>query len=92
LAAMIPGVGKAIKDVDIDDDAFKGVEAIIRSMTPHERANPSVLNGSRKQRIAQGSGTTIVEVNRLLKQFDQTGKMMRMATAGGGRQRAKKRR
>jgi signal recognition particle subunit SRP54 len=92
LAAMIPGVGKAIKDVDIDDDAFKGVEAIIRSMTPYERANPSVLNGSRKQRIAKGSGTTIVEVNRLLKQFDQTGKMMRMATSGRGKMRAKARR
>lgn len=92
LAAMIPGVGKAIKDVDIDDDAFKGVEAIIRSMTPYERANPSVLNGSRKQRIAKGSGTTIVEVNRLLKQFEQTGKMMRMATSGRGKMRAKARR
>lgn len=80
LAAMIPGMGKALKDVDIDDDAFKGIEAIIHSMTPHERTNPSVLNGSRKQRIAKGSGTTIVEVNRLLKQFEQTGKMMRMAT------------
>ena len=92
LAAMIPGVGKAIKDVDIDDDAFKGVEAIIRSMTPYERANPSVLNGSRKQRIAKGSGTTIVEVNRLLKQFEQTGKMMRMATSGRRKMRAKARR
>ena len=80
LAAMIPGMGKAIKDVDIDDDAFKGIEAIINSMTPFERANPSSLDGSRKQRIAQGSGTTIVEVNRLLKQFEQTSKMMRMAT------------
>jgi signal recognition particle subunit SRP54 len=80
LAAMIPGMGKALKDVDIDDDAFKGIEAIIHSMTPKERENPSLLNGSRKQRIANGSGTTIVEVNRLLKQFEQTSKMMRMAT------------
>ncbi|MBP1676175.1 MAG: signal recognition particle subunit (srp54) [Bacteroidetes bacterium] len=80
LAAMIPGMGKALKDVDIDDNAFKGIEAIIHSMTPKERANPGILNGSRKNRIAKGSGTTIVEVNRLLKQFDQTSKMMRMAT------------
>lgn len=80
LAAMIPGMGKALKDVEIDDDAFKGIEAIIHSMTPYERANPSVLNGSRKNRIARGSGTTIVDVNRLLKQFEQTSKMMRMAT------------
>lgn len=80
LAAMIPGMGKALKDVEIEDDAFKGIEAIIHSMTPHERANPSIMNGSRKNRIAQGSGTTIVEVNRLLKQFEQTSKMMRMAT------------
>lgn len=80
LAGMIPGMGKALKDVDIDDNAFKGIEAIIHSMTPFERANPSSLNGSRKNRIARGSGTTIVEINRLLKQFEQTGKMMRMAT------------
>jgi len=80
LASMIPGMGKALKDVDIDENAFKGIEAIIQSMTPYERSNPSSLNGSRKQRIAKGSGTTIVEVNRLLKQFDQTGKMMKMAT------------
>ncbi len=95
LAAMIPGMGKAIKDVDIDDDAFKGIEAIINSMTPFERANPSSLNGSRKQRIAQGSGTTIVEVNRLLKQFEQTSKMMRMATGikpGQAARKGKKRR
>lgn len=82
LAAMIPGMGKALKDVDIEDDAFKGIEAIIHSMTPTERVNPSILNGSRKNRIAKGSGTTIVEVNRLLKQFDQTGKMMKMAATG----------
>ena len=80
LASMIPGVGKAIKDVDIDDDAFKSVEAIIYSMTPYERKNPEVINGSRRQRIANGSGTTIQEVNRLLKQFEDTRKMMKMAT------------
>ena len=77
---MIPGVGKAIKDIDIDDDAFKGIEAIIQSMTPKERANPQILNTSRKMRIAKGSGTNIQEVNRLLKQFDQTRKMMKMVT------------
>lgn len=82
LAAMIPGVGKAIKDVDIDDDAFKGIEAIIRSMTPKERANPELLNTSRRQRIAKGSGTNVQEVNRLIKQFDQTRKMMKMVTGG----------
>ncbi|MBO5601021.1 MAG: signal recognition particle protein, partial [Prevotella sp.] len=80
LASMIPGVGKAIKDIDIDDDAFKGIEAIIQSMTPKERANPQILNNSRKMRIAMGSGTNIQEVNRLLKQFDQTRKMMKMVT------------
>lgn len=80
LASMIPGVGKQIRDLDIDDNAFKGIEAIIQSMTPYERQNPSMLNGSRKNRIAQGSGSTIVEVNRLLKQFDQMSKMMRSAT------------
>lgn len=85
LASMIPGVGKAIKDLDIDDDAFKSIEAIINSMTPHERANPEVLNGSRRTRIAKGSGTTIQEVNRLLKQFDQTRKMMKMVTANNGK-------
>ncbi len=76
LASMIPGVGKAIKDIDIDDNAFKGIEAIIYSMTPYERKNPKAINGSRKQRIAKGSGTSLQEVNRLLKQFDQTSKMM----------------
>ena len=80
LAAMIPGVGKAIKDVDIDDNAFKGIEAIINSMTPHERSHPEVLNQSRRLRIAKGSGTNIQEVNRLIKQFDQTRKMMKMVT------------
>ncbi len=80
LASMIPGVGKAIKDIDIDDDAFKSIEAIIHSMTPKERSTPELLNGSRRTRIAKGSGTTIQEVNRLLKQFDQTRKMMKMVT------------
>ena len=80
LASMIPGVGKAIKDIDIDDNAFKSIEAIIYSMTPAERSNPAILNGSRRQRIAKGSGTNIQEVNRLLKQFDQTRKMMKMVT------------
>ncbi len=81
LAAMIPGVGKAIKDIDIDDNAFKGIEAIISSMTAKERENPSLINGSRRKRIAAGSGTTLVEVNRLLTQFEQTRKAMKMATA-----------
>ena len=76
LASMIPGVGKAIKDIDISDDAFKGIEAIIYSMTPYEREHPEVINGSRRQRIARGSGTNIQEVNRLLTQFDQTRKAM----------------
>ncbi len=80
LASMIPGVGKAIKDMDIDDNAFKSIEAIINSMTPKERTSPDLLNGSRRARIAKGSGTTIQEVNRLLKQFDQTRKMMKMVT------------
>jgi len=80
LASMIPGVGKAIKDVNIDDNAFKNVEAIIYSMTPYERTHPDAINGSRRQRISRGSGTNINEVNRLLKQFDQTRKMMKMAT------------
>ena len=80
LASMIPGVGKAIKDMDIDDNAFKSIEAIIYSMTPKERTNPEILNGSRRQRIAAGSGTSIQEVNRLIKQFDETRKMMRMVT------------
>ena len=80
LAAMIPGVGKALKDVEIDDNAFKGIEAIILSMTPKERQHPEILNQSRRNRIAKGSGTTIQEVNRLVKQFDQTRKMMKMVT------------
>jgi len=82
LMAMIPGVGKAIKDLDIDDDAFKSIEAIIKSMTPEERTNPVVLNGSRRKRIAMGSGTTVQDVNKLLKQFDETRKMMKMMTKG----------
>ena len=80
LASMIPGVGKAIKDIDSDDNAFKGIEAIILSMTPKERSNPEVLNTSRRMRIAKGSGTSIQEVNRLIKQCDQTRKMMKMVT------------
>ncbi len=82
LASMIPGVGKSLKDLDIDDDAFKGLEAIIQSMTPEERENPAVINGSRRKRIASGSGTNIQEVNRLIKQFDQTRRMMRMVQNG----------
>ena len=80
LMSMIPGVGKAVKDLDIDDNAFKGIEAIIRSMTPEERTNPVVLNGSRRKRIAIGSGTSVQEVNKLLKQFDETRRMMKMMT------------
>jgi signal recognition particle subunit SRP54 len=78
LMGMIPGVGKALKNLDIPDDAFKGIEAIIRSMTPAERTNPALINGSRRQRIASGSGTNVAEVNKLMKQFDETRKMMRM--------------
>ena len=80
LASMIPGVGKALKDVEIDDNAFKSIEAIILSMTPKERENPAILNTSRRNRIAKGSGTNIQEVNRLIKQFDQTRKMMKLVT------------
>jgi len=75
---MIPGMGKAMKNVDIDDDAFKGIEAMIQSMTPKERAQPSVLDSSRKKRIASGAGTTIQEVNKLIKQFNETKKVMHM--------------
>lgn len=85
LLGMIPGMGKALKDVDIDENAFKGIEAIISSMTPYERENPSVLNGSRRKRIALGSGTDIAEVNRLIKQFEDTRKMMKMISGGGGK-------
>ncbi len=84
LVGMIPGMSKAIKDVDIDDNAFKGIEAIIQSMTPEERESPLLLNGSRRKRIANGSGTTIQEVNRLIKQFDDTRKMMKMVTTNKG--------
>ncbi len=83
LASMIPGVGKAIKDVDMDNSSFKGIEAIIQSMTPFERENPEVINGSRRRRLAEGSGTTIVEVNRLIKQFEQTKKVMKNVAGGG---------
>ncbi len=83
LASMIPGVGKALKNVDIDDDAFKGVEAIIHSMTPAERETPEIINGSRRKRIAEGSGTTVQDVNRLLKQFEESKKMMKMLSGGG---------
>lgn len=85
LAGMIPGMGKVLKDIDIDDNAFKGVEAIIQSMTPYERENPTVLNGSRRKRLADGSGTSIQEVNRLIKQFDDMRKMMKMVSGGGGK-------
>jgi len=91
LAAMIPGVGKAIKDVDIDDNSFKGIEAIIQSMTPEERQNPSILNGSRKNRIAKGSGRSIVEINRLIKQFSDMQKMMKMVQNGGMKNMMKRR-
>ncbi|WP_080904513.1 signal recognition particle protein [Parabacteroides sp. Marseille-P3160] len=90
LASMIPGVGKMLKDVDIDDNAFKSIEAIIYSMTPDERINPVILNGSRRQRIAAGSGTNVAEVNKLIKQFEETRKMMRMMTTGGGGKPGKK--
>lgn len=85
LMGMIPGVGKAIKNMDIDDDAFKGIEAIIYSMTPEERNDPKILNGSRRKRIAIGSGTDIQEVNQLIKQFGETQKMMRMMSGGKGK-------
>ncbi|WP_010136653.1 signal recognition particle protein [Ochrovirga pacifica] len=85
LVGMIPGAGKALKDVDIDDDAFKGIEAIINSMTPLERTEPKVINASRKKRIAKGSGTSITEVNQLLKQFFQMAKMMKMMQGGGAK-------
>ncbi len=85
LVGMIPGASKAMKDVDIDDDSFKGIEAIIYSMTPEERSKPKVINNSRKKRIAKGSGTSVQEVNQLLKQFTQMSKMMKMMQGGGGR-------
>lgn len=85
LLGMIPGMGKMVKDVEIGDDAFKSIEAIIGSMTPYERRNPSVINGSRRMRIANGSGNTIQEVNRLLKQFEETRKVMKMVSSSNGR-------
>jgi signal recognition particle subunit SRP54 len=86
LMGMIPGMGKALKGVDIDDDAFKGIEAMIKSMTEQERTNPTILNGSRRKRIAVGSGTSIQDVNQLIKQFGQMGKMMKMMQGGGAKQ------
>lgn len=88
LMGMIPGVGKAIKDIDIDDDSLKPIEAIIKSMTPKERENPDIINGSRKIRISKGSGTSVQEVNQLLKQFDQMRKMMKTMNKMGGAKRA----
>ncbi len=82
---MIPAMSKALRDTDIDDDAFKSIEAIIHSMTPEERENPKILNGSRRKRIARGSGNEIQEVNRLIKQFAETSKMMKMMSSGKGR-------
>jgi signal recognition particle subunit SRP54 len=87
LASMIPGMGKAMKNLDIDDDAFRGIEAIINSMTPEERSNPAILNGSRRKRIAEGSGTTVPDVNKLVKQFDETRKMMKVMTSSKGKAR-----
>ena len=86
LMGMIPGMGKALKGVEVDDDAFKGIEAMIKSMTEQERSNPTILNGSRRKRIALGSGTTIQDVNQLIKQFGQMGKMMKMMQGGGAKQ------
>ena len=85
LVGMIPGAGKALKDVDIDDDSFKHIEAIIHSMTPEERSNPTLINSSRKKRIGKGSGTSVQEVNQLMKQFNQMSKMMKMMQGGGGK-------
>ncbi|NBC83627.1 MAG: signal recognition particle protein [Bacteroidetes bacterium] len=85
LAGMIPGVGKAMKNMDIDDDAFRGIEAMIHSMTPEERNNPMIINGSRRKRIALGSGSTVQDVNKLIKQFDETRKLMKMMSGGGGK-------
>jgi len=82
LAGMIPGMDKAMKNFDVDDDAFKGIEAIIGSMTPEEREDPVIINGSRRKRIAMGSGTTVQEINQLLKQFDETKKMMKKFSGG----------
>ncbi|MEA1896570.1 MAG: signal recognition particle protein [Bacteroidota bacterium] len=89
LASMIPGMGKALKNMDMDDDAFKGIEAIIRSMTMEERSNPLIMNGSRRKRIADGSGTSVQEVNQLIKQFDETRKLMKMMTGKKGKNMAR---
>jgi len=89
LASMIPGMGKALRNLDMDDDAFKSIEAIIYSMTPEERENPKLLNGSRRKRLAEGSGTNIQEVNRLLKQFGETRKLMKMMSSGKGKNLSK---
>lgn len=88
VVGMIPGMGKAMKNLDIDNDAFKHIEAIIHSMTPYERENPAIINGTRRKRIADGSGTDVQEVNRLLKQFDETRRMMKMVSQGNNMQRA----
>ncbi len=85
LVGMIPGAGKALKDVEIEDDAFKHIEAIIHSMTPSERSKPSIIDGKRKIRIAKGSGTKVEQVNQLMKQFDQMSKMMKMMQGGAGK-------
>ena len=85
LMSMVPGMGKAIKNLDIDDDAFKSIEAIINSMTPEERSDPKLLNGSRRARIANGSGTSVAEINRLVKQFSETRKMMRLMSSSKGK-------
>ena len=82
LVGMIPGVGKAMKDIDVDNDSFKGIEAIICSMTPKERSDPSLLSGNRRKRLAAGSGTNIQEVNKLVKQFEDMRKMMKMFSGG----------
>jgi signal recognition particle subunit SRP54 len=87
VVGMIPGMGKAMKNLDIDNDAFKHIEAIIHSMTPYERENPAIINGTRRKRIADGSGTDVQEVNRLLKQFDETRRMMKMVSQGNNMQR-----
>ncbi|MBP5303025.1 MAG: signal recognition particle protein, partial [Bacteroidales bacterium] len=92
LASMIPGMGKMLKDVDIDNSSFKSIEAIIQSMTVQERENPTIINGSRRRRIAAGSGTSIEEVNRLLKQFEQTRKMMKSVAGAPAAKLLKKKR
>jgi signal recognition particle subunit SRP54 len=90
LMSMIPGVGRALKDVEISDDIFKQTEAIIGSMTPEERSHPSIINASRRERIARGSGTSLADVNRLMKQFEDSRKMMKMVAGGGMKQMMKR--